>query len=171
MTQGADDVSIGVRPALADELRALMDGAATFEARFGRRVEPGYSGFDGVLEHSLDAITVGAVPVEWSTYLFYDTDEPGGALIGIGGFKGAPQDGVVEIGYEIAPAFRGRGRATAAAAALVERARAAGCTSVLAHTLAEDNPSTSVLTKLGFRRTATVDDPDEGPIWRWELSV
>jgi ribosomal-protein-alanine N-acetyltransferase len=39
---------------------------------------------------------------------------------------------------------------------------------VTAHTLAEDNPSTAVLRKSGFVRTATIDDPDAGAIWRWE---
>ncbi len=51
---------------------------------------------------------------------------------------------------------------------MVATARAAGCTTVIAHTLAEPNPSTSVLTRLGFTRTDTIEDPDEGPVWRWE---
>ena len=42
---------------------------------------------------------------------------------------------------------------------------------VVAHTLAEENPSTAVLTKCGFERTATIADPDEGEIWRWELPL
>ena len=36
-----------------------------------------------------------------------------GALIGFGGFKGAPRDGDVEIGYAVAPDRQGRGIATA----------------------------------------------------------
>lgn len=171
MGGGADETTIEVRPAQPEELRALIEGPERFEARFGRRVEPGYSSFDGVLEHSLEAITTGAIPAEWYTHLFYDpdlADGTPGALVGIGGFKGPPVAGSVEIGYEIAPARRGRGLATAAATVLVDRARTAGCTTVVAHTLAETNPSTSVLTKLGFVRTATIEDPDDGPVWRWE---
>jgi ribosomal-protein-alanine N-acetyltransferase len=171
VTDEAGGVVVEVRPAQADELRALIEGDAAFEARFGRRVEPGFSSFDGVLEHSLEAITTGGAAPEWSTHLFYAGPEDGAVLIGIGGFKGPPVDGVVEIGYEIAPALRGRGRAGAAAAALVDTARRHGCTTVIAHTLAETNPSTSVLARLGFARTEAVEDPDEGSIWRWELSL
>jgi len=41
---------------------------------------------------------------------------------------------------------------------------------VLARTLAEANPSTGVLTGLGFTRTTELDSED-GPIWRWELPL
>jgi hypothetical protein len=63
-----------------------------------------------------------------------------------------------------------RGLATAAAAELIARPRAAGVHTVLAHTLAEANPSTGVPTGLGFTRTAELDSED-GPIWRWELPL
>jgi RimJ/RimL family protein N-acetyltransferase len=163
-----DRAEVEVRPASPDELRALLDGADAFTARYGRPVEPGFSSFDGVIEHSLEAITSDGVPARWYTHLFFAPGDDG-ALIGIGGFKGPPDDGAVEIGYEIAPALRGAGRASAAARALISVARAAGCTLVLAHTLAEESPSTSVLTRLGFAHTDTIDDPDDGPVWRWEL--
>jgi [ribosomal protein S5]-alanine N-acetyltransferase len=92
------------------------------------------------------------------------------ALIGSGGFVGPPQDGVVEIGYELAPAFRGKGLGTAAAGALVEKARATGAvTTVIANTLAHDNPSTGVLRRLGFRWVRELFDPEDGPIWRWKV--
>jgi ribosomal-protein-alanine N-acetyltransferase len=158
-----------IAPASVAELEAVLVGPDTFTERFGRRVEPGWSSFDGVLEVSLRSITTGGWEPEWATHFIYD--EADGALIGIGGFKGPPDEGAVEIGYEIAPAFRGQGRACAAARQLVDRARAAGCALVTAHTLAERNPSTSVLAKLGFVRTQEIDDPDDGPIWRWELPI
>ena len=44
-------------------------------------------------------------------------------LIGLGGFKGeANESGMVEIGYAIVPAYRGRGLATEAARGLVDHA-------------------------------------------------
>jgi GNAT superfamily N-acetyltransferase len=162
---------VDVRPARPEELQALIEGPEVFEQRFGCRVEPGFSSFDGVLEHSLDLVTAGGVDPAWSTHLFYAAAEDGGALLGIGGFKGPPADGTVEIGYEIAPAHRGQGRALAASIAMLGTARAAGCRTVIAHTMAEENPSTSVLARLGFTRTETIDDPDDGPIWRWELPL
>jgi ribosomal-protein-alanine N-acetyltransferase len=42
---------------------------------------------------------------------------------------------------------------------------------VRAHTLPEVNASTRVLLKCGFRHVGTVVDPDDGPVWRWELSA
>ena len=71
----------------------------------------------------------------------------------------------------MAPARQGRGIATAVVAILVERAVAAGVTIVSAHTLGADNPSTAVLRKSGFQRVAELDDPELGPIWRWELPL
>ena len=93
------------------------------------------------------------------------------AMIGTAGFKGPPDDnGMVEIAYGIVPSFEGRGYATEAAMALVRFAlEAAQVTLIRAHTLPESNASTRVLTKCGFRHTDDVIDPDDGPVWRWEL--
>jgi RimJ/RimL family protein N-acetyltransferase len=91
-------------------------------------------------------------------------------VVGLGGFYGPPADGSVEIGYSVAPAHRGRGHATEAARRWIEIATARGVRTVLAHTLAEDNPSTAVLRRLGFRRTDELVDP-EGAIWRWDLPL
>jgi len=63
------------------------------------------------------------------------------------------------------------GIATAVVRELVERARRAGLRVVTAHTLAEENASTKVLQRCGFTRTAELIDPDEGPVWRWELQI
>ena len=34
-------------------------------------------------------------------------------------------------------------------------------------TLAGEGPSTGVLADLGFERVATLNDPDDGDLWRW----
>jgi hypothetical protein len=39
---------------------------------------------------------------------------------------------------------------------------------VCAHTLPEENASTGVLTKCGFRKTGELMDPDDGLVWRRE---
>ncbi|TMA18342.1 MAG: GNAT family N-acetyltransferase [Deltaproteobacteria bacterium] len=94
-------------------------------------------------------------------------------ICGIGGFKGPPgADGAVEIGYSIAPGFRGRGLATEAARELVRLAFAdPRVLVVVAHTLAVWNASTRVLEKNGFGFVRELVDPKEhpDPIWRWEL--
>jgi RimJ/RimL family protein N-acetyltransferase len=39
-----------------------------------------------------------------------------------------------------------------------------------AHTLADTNPSTKVLEKIGMRKIGTAHDPDEGEVWHWRLT-
>jgi RimJ/RimL family protein N-acetyltransferase len=155
-------------PATADHVRALLAGDDVFAERFGLRVAPGYLEFDGVLEHMLTGLDAGADPA-WNSYLFVQVADR--SMLGLGGFKGPPTDGTVEIGYGIAPEYRHQGYATEASSLLIEIARAAGVTTVIAHTLAEPNFSTRVLTTLGFTQTRTVTDPDDGDVWRWELPV
>jgi ribosomal-protein-alanine N-acetyltransferase len=94
------------------------------------------------------------------------------SIVGSCGFKGPPTPhGVVEIAYSIAPEFQGHGYATQAARALVGFARADHAVRVVrAHTLAEENASTRVLGKCGFRRVGQVEDPEDGVVWRWEYS-
>ena len=73
---------------------------------------------------------------------FFVTDADPLELVGWGGFKGPPNDGVVELGYEIAEPRQGRGLATAATRAMVEEAAAdEGVRIVIARTLAEPNAS------------------------------
>jgi len=71
----------------------------------------------------------------------------------------------------VEPARQGRGIASAVVEELTTRARSAGVTTVVAHTLAEENASTAVLCRTGFAPVAEVDDPDDGPIWRGERAV
>ncbi len=91
-----------------------------------------------------------------------------GRLLGSGGFAGPPVERTVEIGYEVAPEFRGHGLGTAAARALVERAVASGeVDHVIAHTLPGPNPSTGVLVSLGFEHVDDREDPEVGRVWEW----
>jgi [ribosomal protein S5]-alanine N-acetyltransferase len=157
-----------VEPATADHLRALIAGDDTFAERFELRVAPGYLEFDGVLERMLADLDAGADPA-WNTYLFVHTADR--ALLGLGGFKGPPTAGTVEIGYGIAPEYRHQGYATEGATLLIAIARASGLTTVIAHTRPEPSFSTRILTRLGFTQTSTASDPEEGDVWRWELPL
>jgi RimJ/RimL family protein N-acetyltransferase len=94
-----------------------------------------------------------------------------GLIIGSGGFVGRPKKGVVEIGYEIAPGFRGRRLGLGAASALAEQAFDSGeVESVIAHTLAAEGPSTMVLARLGFVNEEAIQDESGTSLWRWRLS-
>ena len=95
------------------------------------------------------------------------------SVIGNAGFKGPPDPaGMVEIAYGIVPGFEGGGYATEAAAALVQFAVDSGTVRLLrAHTLPEVNASGGILAKCGFHRVGEVEDPEDGPVWRWERSA
>ncbi len=164
-----DDGVVEVIPASKPHLQALLQGDDAFERAFGMRVAAGLIGFDGMLEHGVAALDEGVEP-RWSTHLFLHRADR--AVIGIGGFTGAPEQGVVEIGYSVAPEYRGAGLATAAARRLVAAAEQSGDVRlVTAHTLAAPGPSTAILQRLGFVRAGEAVDPDEGPVWRWELEL
>ena len=105
----------------------------------------------------------------WWTYLFVHAEDR--VLIGQGGYKGkANGAGTVEIGYAIVPAYRRRGLATETAQGLIDNAFAhAHVKRVDANTLAEPNPSTKVLEKVGMKYAGAVDHPNLGVVWRWSL--
>jgi len=108
---------------------------------------------------------VGFVP-PWISYVAVMEGVPVGAC----GYKSAPVDGRVEIAYGTFAGHEGRGIATAMAKELVRMARHQdGHLTVFAQTLPEENASTSILKKLGFKLTGSVDHPEDGTVWEWEL--
>ncbi len=154
-------------PATVPLLHALNDDRTLFSELMGSAVPDGWPEFpeavDFTLEHLQSAPEAGQV---WSMQFF--VDHVTGRLLGSGGFAARPVDRAVEIGYEIAPEFRGHGFGTAAARALVERAVASGeVDHVIAHTRPGPNASTGVLVSLGFEHVADQEDPQVGTVWEW----
>jgi RimJ/RimL family protein N-acetyltransferase len=108
-------------------------------------------------------------PAPW-THGFALVERTNGEVIGSCGFKGTPDEGgVVEIGYGIDPEHRGLGYAREAAAALVEFAFGSGVRVVRAHTRLASDASARVLMACGFASLGEVIDPEDGPVWRWEI--
>lgn len=150
---------------------ALLDAAITGDGHLadalGHAVAPGWATFTEALPVVRDQVAADPDGVTWGPRLFVTGDPP--LLVGWGGFKGAPRDGAVEIGYEIAESLRNRGLATAAAVAMIDAARAdPRVRAITAHTLAEPNASNHVLTKLGFRFDGELHDDGER-VWRFVL--
>ncbi|MEO8181980.1 MAG: GNAT family N-acetyltransferase [Deltaproteobacteria bacterium] len=150
-------------------LSAALEGRKALEGLLGVFVAEDWAGFPDalpILRASYERKPEGHV---WGSLFFIEPAVQ--TLVGFGGFKGSPSaDGVVEIGYAIAPAFRGQGLATNAVAQMVQRAFAdAAVRAVDAHTLGHNNPSTRVLQKTGFRKIADIEDPDDGAIWHWRF--
>ncbi len=109
--------------------------------------------------------------LRWEGYFVVDEDTRG--VVGSCAFKGPPTDeGVVEIAYFTYPGFEGRGYATEMARKLVELAGgSADVRRVIAHTLQETNASTRVLQKVGMTFVGEVMDPEDGPVWRWQVPI
>jgi len=108
----------------------------------------------------------------WIGYLALEGS--GRRVVGTCGFKDGPDTtGTVEIAYFTFPQEEGRGIATAMATALVRLASEAqsDVTTVRAHTLPERNASCRVLEKAGLQYVGLETDPEDGPVWRWELSL
>lgn len=152
------------RPDL-ETLDAAVAGDEALSRALGVEVAEGWAVFTQALSAVRDRRAADPGGGHWGTRLFLLDDPP--TLVGWGGFKGPPADGVVELGYSIAPAFRERGLATEATRRMLDEAFAAeGVTAVIAHTLPERNASTRVLEKAGFAHDGDAVEGDRA-VWRW----
>ncbi len=163
---------VQLMPATLALIDQAIAGDTALAAALGFPVAAGWSVWPESLPQTRAWIAARPDVGDWGTKLILLAAPR--TLIGMGGFRGPPEDGVVEIGYALAPALRGRGLATAAARLLVERAFAdARVEAVVAHTLAEVNPSTRLLARLGFVKLRDLIDlgpgPTDGPVWLWRL--
>lgn len=144
---------------------AALAGDAALAEALGHDVAPGWVTFTEALKPTRDALAADPGGSTWGVRFFVTGDPP--ELVGWGGFKGPPQDGVVELGYEIAEARRGRGLATAATRAMLAEAFSdERVTTVVAHTLPEWNASNRVLEKTGFRLDGEAAEDGE-VVWRF----
>jgi [ribosomal protein S5]-alanine N-acetyltransferase len=99
----------------------------------------------------------------WDWIAIHTLDQ---AVIGGIGFMGGPdQDGVVEVGYDIVPAYRLQGYATEMARSVIEWAfQSKGIKVVTAASLNDNVGSIKVLEKLGMHQV----EPD-GNMLKWEI--
>lgn len=90
------------------------------------------------------------------------------AVVGSCGFKGAPSNGQVEIGYAVAASCRQQGFASAAVRELLLKAFLdSGVSSVLAQVNPENTQSTSLVKKLGFTNKGSQRDIDGELLVQW----
>jgi ribosomal-protein-alanine N-acetyltransferase len=154
-----------MRPTV-EHFDAAIEGDEALAETLGHGVAAGWASFAEALPQAREGVAAGP-DNRWGPRFFLTGEPP--ELVGWGGFKGAPKNGVVEIGYEIAESRRERGLATAAAKAMVDEAFAdPAVTEVIAHTLPERNASNRVLEKAGFRFTEATYEGDT-PVWRYSL--
>ena len=82
----------------------------------------------------------------------------------LGGHDRPDRRGMVEIGYTVDPAFRGRGLAIAAAAAWFDWAGARGAAVARIQTTTDNLPSLAVIRRLGLVRVGEAWD-EEDQVW------
>ncbi len=159
VTHGALRTSrLDLVPAGVQHLSAELDGPPALAAALGVRVSDEWPPeLYGPAEVEFSLVQVQHTPPEDRCWLFYYLVLRGGedglpTAVGIGGFKGPPEAGEVELGYSVLPAYRGRGLATEAVGGLVARAFSdERVQRVVAETYPELTGSIRVLERSGFR--------------------
>jgi RimJ/RimL family protein N-acetyltransferase len=151
-------------PATVARLRAeLRSGGALAEA-LGARVPPEWPPplYDrAAVEWWLARLERDDGPGCWRQYYFVLRGDAGSRLaVGVGGFKGAPAAGVVEIGYAVLPAWQGLGLASEAVGGFLSLAFASRCVhKVVAETLPALAASIGVLRRHGFAPAGSGSEP------------
>ena len=152
----------------AELLTAAIAGDRALASALGHDIVAGWATFTDALPRTRDALAAARADTPWGPRLFLAGEPP--ELVGWGGFKGPPRDGVVELGYEIAATRRERGLATAAVRAMLAEAfDDQHVRAVIAHTLPERNASNRVLEKAGFGFDTETQDGDR-PVWRFKAT-
>jgi [ribosomal protein S5]-alanine N-acetyltransferase len=107
----------------------------------------------------------------WITGVLWDDEI--GAAVGKAGFHAAPnEDGMVEIGYAVDPAYRRRGYARAALEMLIDRARSESSVHTLRATVSPDNaPSLALIAQYPFVEVGEQWDEEDGLETIYEMPV
>ena len=152
-------------------LRAAINGNEELASVLNCNISENWSEFGpDIFPYVLKIISENHDELPWWTY--FPIHKEDNQLIGSGGYKGRPtKEGAVEIGYEITPNYWNRGLATELANCLITHAFSNNYIKVIyAHTLANQNASTGVLSKCGFVKVEELIDPNDGKVWKWKLS-
>jgi ribosomal-protein-alanine N-acetyltransferase len=151
-------------------IATILDDLDQFEQRWGVSAEANRNLILEVARQTGEMLRVGGAQQPWCGYLAMS--DATRMFIGTCGFKGAPDAaGAVEIAYFTFPDHERRGYATEMAHALTDVARRSGqVRKVVAHTLPGPGASARVLEKIGMTCCGEAHDPEDGLVWRWEMS-
>jgi [ribosomal protein S5]-alanine N-acetyltransferase len=147
------------------ELQALQTDATRLN---GIRVVRGALPPKFILDRAAFALKEGNPQLWFSPFAFVEGSLP--QAVGSGGFKGAPVNGRVEIGYGVADEYRGKGIATKAVSELVRIAFSQpSVLEVFAETAVDNRPSQRVAEKAGFRHIGERHTEEDGVVNQWLL--
>lgn len=155
-------MSIDLRPLSRHELQILADSAIPQEIT--KYVVAGALPPAFVAARALAHLAEGKSSQWCST--FYILRKSDGAIVGGCGFKDAPRDGRVEIGYAVAPSCRNQGIATKAVRELTRLAFAsAEVHEVLAEIAPDNEASMRTVRKLNFAHCGIKDGDENLVLW------
>lgn len=161
---------VRIIPATSAHLAAFLRDPDDLSALLGSPLPDGWPEFPEAFPHTLGRLESHPDEADWWMHFFCDSET--GVLVGSGGFAGKPAHRQVEIGYEVAPAFRRRGYATASVRTLTAKAISSSeVDRIVADTLAADQRSAGVLRATGFTETGHITHPDDGDLVRWVRQV
>ncbi len=135
--------------ALADGRPALVD-----------RVPLGWPPEDRrVLRYRREALEADPASAPYLLHVLLD----GARVAGRIGGHGAPSDGLLEIGYFVAPAYRGRGVATALVSEFLPWLASSGVRRVRATVGPQNTASLAIVRRFGFEQVGEQWDDEDGP--------
>jgi RimJ/RimL family protein N-acetyltransferase len=117
-----------------------------------------------VLRYRCEALDADPASAPYLLHVLLDDSAPGGPrLAGRIGCHEGPRDGVLEIGYRVAPAYRGRGVATAMVGEFLAWLAPRGVRRVRAAVSPDNAASLGVLAHFGFAEVGDQWDDEDGP--------
>lgn len=159
-----DTPRLRLLPFGAHYARCALEDRALLASMLGATVPENWPNPDlaEALPYFIDSLT--AIPA-LSTWIALAVEKTGNVLIGSGGFLGLPEeDGTVELGFGLVPAYQGKGYATEIAQEMLRRAfREPTVRGVRGRCLPDNQPSMRLLQRLGF--TADGIDEDGNRLW------
>ena len=153
----------------AEGLRALLGGdLAAASTLIGAPVPTFFAGEGWLWRLRLAQIEADPASAPW--YVRAAVTRAERVVVGHAGFHGPPDaDGMVEIGYTVAPALRGRGYGHAIVAALLDEAARESAVRVVRASISPTNaPSLALVGRAGFMRMGEQWDDEDGLEWIFE---
>ena len=152
-----DRLSIGVFTAAM--MKAALISNKHLESIINYKVPADYpmQDYKELFPYKIERFTQYPAENQWEGIIIHTEDR---TIIGDMGFKGGPdENGEMDLGYSILPAYQGKGYATEMAIAMVEWGlKQPGVRKITASCSGENHASARVLEKAGFTKTGIQDN-------------